>query len=304
MAALVLLPAAQALKYPQNVTVVLVGRRPFAKSCSLGWKYLLLNEESLFSISDRLLEEIMFDGQVALVTGGTRGIGAAITRMLALSGCRVAAGYHHGTETALALETELEAQGAICSIHQGRVDDADACKRVVDEVVGKYGRLDFLINNAGITIDKTIRKMSMDDWHKVLNVNLFGAFCMSKLALEHMVERGSGRIVNISSVIGEIGNVGQTNYAASKAGLFGFTKSLALETARRGITVNAVSPGFIGTEMVAAIPPAVLETIVEKIPQRRLGRPEDVARMVRFLLEDESSYITGATFNVNGGLDM
>jgi NAD(P)-dependent dehydrogenase (short-subunit alcohol dehydrogenase family) len=127
---------------------------------------------------------------------------------------------------------------------------------------------------------------------------------MSKLAVEQMIERGSGRIVNISSVIGEIGNIGQTNYAASKAGLFGFTKSLALETARRGITVNAVSPGFIGTEMVAAIPAPVLETIIEKIPQRRLGRPEDVARVVRFLLEDESSYITGATFNVNGGLDM
>ena len=169
---------------------------------------------------------------------------------------------------------------------------------------GLHGRCDFLINNAGITIDKTIRKMSHEDWHKVLNVNLFGAFCMSKAILEHMIERGSGRIVNISSVIGEIGNVGQTNYAASKAGLFGFTKSLALETARRGITVNAVAPGFIATEMVGAIPPAVLETIIEKIPQRRLGTPEDVARVVQFLCEDGSAYITGATFSVNGGLDM
>jgi acetoacetyl-CoA reductase len=247
----------------------------------------------------------MFDGHVALVTGGTRGIGAGITRMLSQHGCRVAAGYHHGSETAQALKTELESHGgATVSVHAGRVDDPSDCKRVVDEVLEFHGRIDFLINNAGITIDKTIRKMSTEDWHKVLDVNLFGAFCMTKAVLEHMIGRGSGRIVNISSVIGEIGNVGQTNYAASKAGLFGFTKSLALEMARRGITVNAVSPGFIATEMVAAIPAATLDTIIEKIPQRRLGRPEDVARVVEFLLDDESSYITGATFNVNGGLDM
>jgi acetoacetyl-CoA reductase len=171
-------------------------------------------------------------------------------------------------------------------------------------VLERYGRVDFLVNNAGITIDKTIRKMTPDDWQRVLNVNLFGAFCMTKAVLEHMIERGSGRIVNISSVIGETGNVGQANYAASKAGLFGFTKSLALELARRGITVNVVAPGFIATDMVTAIPAATLDIIVEKIPQRRLGRPEDVARVVQFLVEDESSYITGATYNVNGGLDM
>jgi acetoacetyl-CoA reductase len=246
----------------------------------------------------------MFDGKVAFITGGTRGIGAGITRMLALNGCRVAAGYNRGAEAAQALKAELELLGAIVSVHSGRVDDPGDCARVCDEVLALYGRCDFLINNAGITIDKTIRKMTHEDWHKVLNVNLFGAFCMSKAILEHMIARGSGRIVNISSVIGEIGNVGQTNYAASKAGLFGFTKSLALETARRGITVNAVAPGFIETEMVAAIPAAALESIIEKIPQRRLGTPEDVARVVQFLVEDGSSYITGATFSVNGGLDM
>jgi acetoacetyl-CoA reductase len=246
----------------------------------------------------------MFDGHVALVTGGTRGIGAAITRMLWKNGCRVAAGYSRGTETAHVLQAELASRGATISIHQGRVDEAADCERVVAEVLAEYGRVDFLINNAGITIDKTIRKMTTDDWQKVLNVNLFGAFCMTKAVLEHMIERGSGRIVNISSVIGETGNVGQANYAASKAGLFGFTKSLALEMARRGITVNVVAPGFIATEMVEVIPAATLETIIEKIPQRRLGRPEDVARVVQFLVEDESSYITGATYNVNGGLDM
>lgn len=246
----------------------------------------------------------MFDGQVALVTGGTRGIGAAITTMLSASGARVAAGYSKGREAAEALQAKLKAEGAEISVHQGRVDDAADCERVIREVLERFGRIDYLVNNAGITVDKTVRRMSVDDWHAVIGVNLSGSFHMIKAVIEHMIERGSGRIVNISSVIGETGNVGQANYAASKAGLFGLTKSLALEMAQRGITVNTVAPGFIATEMVGAIPPAVLEKIVEKIPQRRLGKPEEVARVVRFLLEDESSYITGAVYTVNGGLDM
>ncbi|MBV8369198.1 MAG: beta-ketoacyl-ACP reductase [Candidatus Eremiobacteraeota bacterium] len=246
----------------------------------------------------------MFDGQVALVTGGTRGIGAAITTTLAKSGARVAAGYSRGKEPAEALQRKIEADGGQVSVHQGRVDSIEDCQRVVAEVMDRFGRIDFLVNNAGITVDKTVRKMSADDWHNVLNVNLFGAFAMTKAVLEHMIERGSGRIVNISSVIGETGNVGQANYAASKAGLFGFTKSLALETARRGITVNVVAPGFIGTEMVEAMPKTALDAVIEKIPQRRLGKPEEVARVVQFLLEPESSYITGAVYTINGGLDM
>jgi len=246
----------------------------------------------------------MYQGQVAIVTGGTRGIGAAISRKLAANGARVAAGYHRGDDAARALQAELGEHGFELSLHQGRVDEPADCQRVIDEVLERFGRIDFLINNAGITVDKTIRKMSHDDWHSVLEVNLFGAFCMTKAVLEHMIERGSGRIVNISSVIGQTGNVGQANYAASKAGIIGFTKSLALEMARRGITVNAVAPGFIGTEMVGAIPKAVLDAVVEKIPMRRLGTPDEVARVVNFLLEDESSYITGATYTVNGGLDM
>ncbi|MBV8298332.1 MAG: beta-ketoacyl-ACP reductase [Candidatus Eremiobacteraeota bacterium] len=246
----------------------------------------------------------MFDGQVALVTGGTRGIGAAITTTLAKSGARVAAGYSRGKEPAEALQRKIEADGGQVSVHAGRVDSIEDCQRVVAEVMDRFGRIDFLVNNAGITVDKTVRKMSADDWHNVLNVNLFGAFAMTKAVLEHMIERGSGRIVNISSVIGETGNVGQANYAASKAGLFGFTKSLALETARRGITVNVVAPGFIGTEMVEAMPKSALDAVIEKIPQRRLGKPEEVARVVQFLLEPESSYITGAVYTINGGLDM
>jgi acetoacetyl-CoA reductase len=246
----------------------------------------------------------VFEGRVALVTGGTRGIGAAITECLARNGASVAAGYNRGRESAEKFAKKMAGEGATVSIHQGRVDDADDCNRVVKEVLERFGRIDYLINNAGITLDKTVRKMTVDDWHQVLNVNLSGAFQMTKAVLEHMIERGSGRVVNISSVIGETGNVGQANYAASKAGLFGFTKSLALEMAQRGITVNSVAPGFIETEMVAAIPETALSKVVEKIPQRRLGKPEEVARVVRFLLEDESSYITGAIYSINGGLDM
>ena len=246
----------------------------------------------------------MFQGRVALVTGGTRGIGAAITDMLAASGAAVAAGYNRGKESAEKFAKHMSDKGATVSIHQGRVNDAADCNRVAKEVLDRFGRIDYLVNNAGITVDKTVRKMTVDDWHQVLDVNLSGAFQMTKAVLEHMIERGSGRIVNISSVIGETGNVGQANYAASKAGLFGFTKSLALEMAQRGITVNSVAPGFIETEMVAAIPETALAKVVEKIPQRRLGRPEEVARVVRFLLEDESSYITGAVYSINGGLDM
>ncbi len=246
----------------------------------------------------------MFEGRVALVTGGTRGIGAAITESLAANGASVAAGYNRGRESAEKFAEKMTEKGAKVSIHQGRVDDRDDCNRVVKEVMDRFGRVDYLINNAGITVDKTVRKMTIDDWRQVLEVNLSGAFQMTKAVLEHMIERGSGRIVNISSVIGETGNVGQANYAASKAGLFGFSKSLALEMAQRGITVNCVAPGFIETEMVAAIPEAALAKVVEKIPQRRLGRPDEVARVVRFLLEDDSSYITGAVFSINGGLDM
>ena len=246
----------------------------------------------------------MFDGRVALVTGGTRGIGAAITEKLAKNGAHVAAGYSKGKDAAEALQEKLSSGGAKVSVHQGRVDDPEDCQRVVAEVLERFGRIDYLVNNAGITVDKTVRKMSFDDWRNVLDVNLFGAFAMTKAVLEHMIERGSGRIVNISSVIGETGNVGQANYAASKAGLYGLTKSLALEMSRRGITVNVVAPGFIGTEMVAQMPQAALDAVVEKIPLRRLGKPDEVARVVSFLLEDESSYITGAVYTINGGLDM
>jgi acetoacetyl-CoA reductase len=246
----------------------------------------------------------MSQARVAIVTGGTRGIGAAITALLARKGMHVAAGYSRDKAAAEKLQADLAKEGGTVSVHQGRVDDPIDCARVVGEILERHGQIDCLVNNAGITIDKTVRKMTNEDWSMVLNVNLFGAFAMTKAVLEHMIERGSGRIVNISSVIGETGNIGQANYAASKAGLFGLTKSLALEMATKGITVNCVAPGFIGTEMVASIPEAALAKVVEKIPMRRLGRPEEVARVVNFLLEPESDYISGAIYTVNGGLDM
>lgn len=246
----------------------------------------------------------MFKGRVAIVTGGTRGIGAAISHALAAAGAHVAAGYSKGKDSAEACAQKIRAAGGSVSTHQGRVDDFEDCKRVADEVLKEFGRVDFLINNAGITMDKTLRKMSSEDWCQVINVNLSGAFNMTKSVLDHMIERGSGRVVNISSVIGTTGNIGQANYAASKAGLFGFTKSLALELANKGITANVVAPGFIATEMVSAMPEEALKKVVDKIPTKRLGKPEEIARVVKFLCEDDSAYITGAAFHVNGGLDM
>ena len=200
--------------------------------------------------------------------------------------------------------------------HRGNVASADDCRRVVSEVIEQHGKLDILINNAGITIDKTVLKLTDDDWHKVLDVNLSGTFFLSQAALAHMMERGSGRIINVSSIIGEIGNIGQANYAASKSGLFGLTKTMAreaaflLERAEKlsddgvGLTVNTVTPGYTMTEMVAAVPEKVLTKIRGQIPLRRLGRPHEVARVVAFLADDASSYITGQVWGVNGGMDM
>ena len=257
-------------------------------------------------------------GRVALVTGGTRGIGAAICRSLASQGATLAAGYAGNDEAARTFRDGVAVTyGTPFNIHTGNVGDPQHCRRTIDEVIAMHGRLDILVNNAGITIDKTVLKLSDDDWFKVLNVNLSGAFFLSQAALRHMAERGSGRIVCVSSVIGEMGNIGQANYAASKSGLFGLTKTLAREAAGLlaragkladpdgvGLTINTVTPGFIATEMLEHIPAKVLERILGQIPLGRLGKPEEVARVVHFLAADASSYITGQVWGVNGGLDM
>jgi NAD(P)-dependent dehydrogenase (short-subunit alcohol dehydrogenase family) len=260
----------------------------------------------------------MVSGRVALVTGGTRGIGAAICHSLAAEGAAIAAGYWRQHERAGKFQAAMTAEfpEQLCSLHEGNIGLADDCRRVVRDVIDQHGRLDILVNNAGITIDRTAAKMSEEDWQRVIAVNLSGAFFIAQAALEHMIERGTGRIVSVSSVVGETGNIGQVNYAASKSGLFGLTKSLAkeaifqLDRAERpvgdglGLTVNAVTPGFIATDMLASIPDKGLARIRGQIPVGRLGRPEEIARVVCFLAADESSYITGQVWAVNGGLDM
>lgn len=257
-------------------------------------------------------------GRVAFVTGGTRGIGATISKSLASQGARVAAGYGRNTEQAQKFLAELStaADGAEVSVHQGDVGSAEDCRRTIQEVIDRHGRLDILINNAGITIDKTVAKMTEEDWNKVIAVNLSGAFFLAQAALNHMLERGSGRIVMVSSVIGEVGAIGQANYAASKSGLFGLTKTLAREACFQlaragkladdgiGVTVNTVTPGYVATEMLETVPEKVLERIKGTIPIGRLARPEEIARVVHFLAADASGYITGQVWGVNGGMDM
>jgi acetoacetyl-CoA reductase len=244
------------------------------------------------------------DHRVAIVTGGARGIGAAITTALARSGVHVAAGYSRNVTAADELAAKLGAEGASVSVHQGNVGDPGDCARVVDEVLQAQGRVDYLVNNAGITVDKTMRKMSIEDWHAVLRINLSGAFYMTKAVLDHMLARGFGRIVNISSVIGQTGSIGQANYAASKSGLFGLSQSLAQEVARKGITVNCVAPGYIETEMVAAVPAEAMAKLLKTVPVGRLGQASEIARAVRFLVDDDAGYITGSVLSVNGGLAM
>ena len=240
------------------------------------------------------------NGQVALVTGGIRGIGAAICARLADRGVTIAAGYSRDKEAA----DRWGEQYPGATTHQGNIGCSEDCERVVREVLDQHGRLDVLVNNAGITLDKTVRKMATDDWDRVIQVNLSGAFYLIRASLQHMLDRGSGRIINISSIIGESGNIGQANYAAAKAGLFGLTMSLAQETARKGITVNSVAPGYIATEMVAAIPQEALDRVVAKIPTGRLGEPDEVARVVEFLADPQSGFITGQIYSVNGGQRM
>jgi acetoacetyl-CoA reductase/3-oxoacyl-[acyl-carrier protein] reductase len=258
-------------------------------------------------------------GRVALVTGGTRGIGASISRSLASQGASVAAGYSGNKDRAeqflKEFERDFDGPGR-ATIHQGNVSNPDDCRRVVREVLEQHGRIDILVNNAGITMDKMAMKMTAEEWNTVLAVNLSGSFYMAQPVLEHMIERGTGRIIFVSSVIGETGNIGQANYAASKAGILGLTKTLAKEAAfilaragrladnGIGITVNTVTPGFVATEMLNDVPEKVLDRIKAQIPVGRLCQPEEIARVVHFLAADASAYITGQVWGINGGLDM
>ena len=235
--------------------------------------------------------------RVALVTGGTRGIGAAIASALKTAGYRVAASYAGNEEAA----SKFNAETGI-PVFRWDVSSFDSCSEGVKKVEGEVGPIDVLVNNAGITRDGMFHKMSADQWHTVINTNLNSLFYMCRPVIEGMRERNFGRIVNISSINGQKGQMGQSNYSAAKAGELGFTKALAQENAKKGVTVNAICPGYIGTEMVRAVPKEVMEkNILPQIPLGRLGEPEEIARCVVFLAADESGFITGSTFTVNGG---
>ena len=237
--------------------------------------------------------------KVAMVTGGTRGIGRAIVERLKSDGFKVAAGYAGNEEAAKACSGKLGVM-----IVKGNVGEWADCQQAVKEVEAELGPIDVLVNNAGITRDAMLHRMTPEQWNEVIFVNLASIFNMSRQVIEGMRERGYGRIINVSSINGQKGQMGQTNYSAAKAGVIGFSKALAQETANKGITVNTVAPGYIDTEMVSAVPQAVLDKIIGGIPVGRLGKAAEIAACVAFLAREDASFITGATLTVNGGQYM
>ena len=244
------------------------------------------------------------DGRVALVTGGSRGIGAAICTELAAAGATVAVNYVRNAEAAERVCSEIAAAGGTAHAVPGDVSSSEGARALVAGVEESIGPIDILVNNAGITRDNLIMKLSAEDWQEVIDTNLAGAFFTCQALSRPMLKRRSGSIVNVSSVVGVHGNAGQTNYAASKAGLLGLTKALAKELGGRGIRVNAIAPGYITTEITAGLPDGAREAILAGTPLGRLGEPSDVARAVRFLVSDAASFITGDVLAVDGGLGI
>lgn len=238
-------------------------------------------------------------GRLALVTGGTRGIGRAICEALKGAGYRVVANYGGNDEAAQKFSDETG-----IPVSKFDVSDFEAVKAAVEGIVAEHGAIEVVVNNAGITRDGTLHKMSADQWQAVIDTNLTSCFNLSRCVIDSMRAQGFGRIVNIGSINGQAGQYGQVNYAAAKSGIHGFTKALAQEGAAKGVTVNAIAPGYVETDMVRAVPANVLEKIVAKIPVGRLGQPEDIARGVLFLVGDEAGFITGATLSINGGQHM
>jgi 3-oxoacyl-[acyl-carrier protein] reductase len=244
------------------------------------------------------------DGKVALVTGGSRGIGKAIVLALASAGANVAINYAGNITAAEAVAAEVTAMGRKAILVQGDVANTIVAMGMVDKVVAELGKIDILINNAGITRDSLLVRMKEEDWDAVLTTNLKGVFNCTKAAVKYMMKQRAGKIVNISSVVGVMGNASQANYAAAKAGCIGFTKSVAKEVASRGINVNAVAPGFISTDMTQVLPEKVVEAMVAGIPLKHAGEPKDVANAVLFLVSEDAAYITGQTLHVDGGMVM
>lgn len=245
----------------------------------------------------------LLQGKVAIVTGGAVGIGAAISKELAGSGVKVVLNYHSSKLAADKLVSSIKESGGEALAVQADVSKAEDAATLVQAAVDTYGQLDILVNNAGITRDRSFKKLSEDDWRKVIEVNLNSVYNTITPALNYITQSDVGRIINISSIIGQTGAFGQTNYAAAKAGMIGFTKSLALELAKTTTTVNAICPGFIETKMITEIPENIREQIQAKIPQRRFGQAAEIAKGVLFLCKD-GAYITGQQLNINGGLYM
>lgn len=247
---------------------------------------------------------MLLDGKIALVTGASRGIGRAIALKLAEAGATIAINYAGNVKAAEEVERMILDNGGKAMLIQADVSDLDAVDHMIQTVMNAYGKIDILVNNAGITRDNLLMRMKENDWDDVINTNLKGVYYCTKLASKIMMKQRSGRIINMTSVVGLTGNAGQANYAAAKAGVVGFSKSMAKELASRGITVNLVAPGFIDTDMTAILPEKVKEELTKSIPLAKLGKPEDVASAVLFLASDEASYITGQTLNVDGGMVM
>lgn len=241
-------------------------------------------------------------GKTALVTGGSRGIGAAIALELGMQGANVVINYNHSRDHADNVVKQITEAGGKALAFQADIAESEPTRKLVEETISHFGQIDILVNNAGITRDRSFRKMSEQEWHQVIDTNLSSAFNTCTVAIHKMAENKFGRIINISSIVGQQGAFGQANYAAAKAGLIGFTKSLALETARSGITVNAICPGYIATEMVKSMPEDVLASVVAKVPMQRLGTPKEIAETVIFICN--TPYMTGQCININGGLYM
>ena len=240
--------------------------------------------------------------KVAMITGATRGIGKQIALTLANEGYNIVLNYRTENDELFQAKNEIESKNVNCLTVQGDVTNFEDCKQMIERAINEFGKIDVLINNAGITKDMLLARMKEEDFKQVIDVNLVGTFNMTKNVISYMMKARSGRIINISSVVGIAGNAGQTNYSASKAGIIGFTKSLAKEVASRNILVNAVAPGFIETNMTDVLKQEVKDEIAKNIPLKRMGTPKDVANVVMFLASEESSYITGQVISVDGGM--
>lgn len=242
--------------------------------------------------------------RIAFVTGGMGGIGSAMCRRLASNGATVVAGCLPGYDKKEEWLSSMRAEGFQVYAAEGNVDDFDSCAQMFYQITAVVGPVDILVNNAGITRDGVFKRMSSNDWYSVINTNLNSVFNVTRQVVEGMTERGWGRIINMSSVNALKGQFGQTNYSAAKAGMHGFTKALAQEVVKKGVTVNTVSPGYVATDMVKAIKPEILKSIVDGIPMGRLADPQEIAGLVAYLASDEAGYITGSNISINGGLHM